>query len=313
MPFISASFSCRLLLRTIVFILVLVYASPTFAQTRPVVELAPGVFHYFGDELQRKSANCTWIVFKDYVLVIDANYPWGAVEILKEIRKTTDRPIRFLFDTHYHHDHTFGNCVFVDSGATIVSTRKTADEMHTLGQYEWDHASEYSGVNMSGYRREFPSLTFEQQLVFDDGIHRVELIRMGPAHSGGDGVAYLPKEKILVTGDLCVNGNPWGNNVADANADYDKWLEVLGTMAGWDVKTVVPGHGDLGTVETLKQQRSYLKDMLDKVRQGIKAGKSKKELVKEINLSKHPVYGLNKVSNIRSIGFMYDKLLSKPH
>lgn len=46
---------------------------------------------------------------------------------------------------------------------------------------------------------------------------------MGPAHSGGDGVAYLPREKILVTGDLCVNGNPWGNNVADANADY-KWL-----------------------------------------------------------------------------------------
>ena len=148
--------------------------------------------------------------------------------------------------------------------------------MHTLGQYEWDHGSEYSGRNMKGFRREFPSLTFDQQMVFDDGIHRVELIRMGPAHTGGDGVAFLPKEKILVTGDLCVNGNPWGNNVADANADYDKWIGVLDTMAGWDVKIVVPGHGDPGTVETLKQQRSYLKDMLDKVRQGIKAGKSKR-------------------------------------
>lgn len=46
------------------------------AQTKPVRELAPGVYYYFGDELQHKSANCTWIVFKDYVLVIDANYPW---------------------------------------------------------------------------------------------------------------------------------------------------------------------------------------------------------------------------------------------
>jgi cyclase len=300
-------------LRAFIFMVVLGSARPLFAQTRPVRELAPGVFYYFGDELQRKSANCVWVVFKDYVLAIDANYPWGAVEILQEIRKTTNKPIRFLFDTHYHHDHTFGNCVFADAGATIVSTRKTADEMHTLGQYEWDHASEYSGGNMNGFRREFPSLTFDTQLVFDDGTHRVELIRMGPAHSGGDGVAYLPKEKILVTGDLCVNGNPWGNNVSDADADYDKWLSVLETMAGWDIKTVVPGHGDPGTVETLKQQRSYLEDMLNKVRQGIRAGKSKEQLVKEIDLSKHPVYGANKVSNIRSIGFMYDKLLSKPH
>lgn len=307
-PFISAFGSCPFFLRTIVFIVVLVSARQLFAQTRPVRELAPGVFYYFGDELQQKSANCTWIVFKDYVLAIDANYPWGAEEILKEIRKTTDKPIRFVFNTHYHHDHTFGNSVFADAGVTIVSTKKTADEMHSTGQYEWDHASEYSGRNMKGARREFPSLTFDQQLVFDDGIHRVELLRMGPAHSGGDGVAYLPREKILVTGDLCVNGNPWGNNVADANADYDKWLDVLETMAGWDVKIVVPGHGDPGTAETLKHQRSYLEDMLNKVRKGIKAGKTRQQLVKEIDLSKHPVYEANKVSTKRSIGFMYDKL-----
>lgn len=308
MLFIYAFRSCPFFVRTVAYILVLVSAHPLFAQTRPVRELAPGVFYYYGDELQQKSANCTWIVFKDYVLAIDANYPWGAEEILKEIRKTTTRPVRFLFDTHYHHDHTFGNAVFADAGATIVSTQKTAEEMRTLGQYEWDNGSAYSGRNMKGFRREFPSLTFDQRLVFDDSIHRVELLRMGPAHSGGDGVAYLPREKILITGDLCVNGNPWGNNVADANADYDKWLGVLETMAGWDVKMVVPGHGNPGTVETLKQQRSYLKDMVEKVRQGIKAHKSKQELVKEIDLSRHPVYGANKVSTIRSIGIMYDKL-----
>ena len=293
--------------------MVLVIAKSLFAQTRPVRELAPGVFYYFGDESQKKSANCTWVVFKDFVLAIDANYPWGAEEILIEIRKTTVKPVRFLFNTHYHHDHTFGNCVFADAGATIVSTHKTAEEMQTIGQHEWNYAAEYSGGNMKRFRREFPSLTFDKQLVFDDGIHRVELLRMGPAHSGGDAVAYLPKEKILVTGDLFVNGNPWGNNVADANADYDKWLDVLSTMAGWDVKIVVPGHGDLGTVETLKHQRSYLEDMLNKVRQGIKAGKSKQELVKEIDLSKHPVYGANKVSITRSIGFMYDKIIRTQH
>jgi glyoxylase-like metal-dependent hydrolase (beta-lactamase superfamily II) len=259
------------------------------AQSRPVRELAPGVFYYFGDELQQKSANCIWIVFKEYVVAIDANYPWGAQEIIQ----------------------TFGNSVFVDSGAVVVSTQETANEMRTLGQNEWDHGSAYSGRNMKEFRREFPSLTFDQKLVFDDGEHRVELIRMGPAHTRGDGVAYLPKEKILATGDLCVYGNPWGNNVADKHADYDRWLKVLDTLASWDIKTVIPGHGDPGTTEILKQQRSYLADMLDQIRRGIKAGKSKEDLVKEIDLSKHPVYGENKVSIARSIRAMYDKLVSQ--
>jgi cyclase len=283
----------------------------TYAQQAVVKQIAPDVYYYFGDELQQKSANCTWIVFNDYVLAIDANYPWGAEEIIHEIHKTTNKPVRFLFDTHYHHDHTFGNGIFSDSGTTIVSTDKTAEEMRTLGQYEWENGTAYSGRNMKGYKRVFPSLTFNNKLILDDGTHRVELIKMGPAHTGGDGIAYLPKEKILVTGDLFVNGNPWGNNVADADANYDKWLNVLDTMASWNPTIVVPGHGDLASVSQLQEQRSYLKDMLDQVRQGIKRGKTKEQLMREIDLGKHPVYGNNKVSIKRSIGDMYDRLKRK--
>jgi glyoxylase-like metal-dependent hydrolase (beta-lactamase superfamily II) len=281
------------------------------AQSRPVQQLAPGVYYYFGDELQQKSANCVWIVFIDYVLAIDANYPWGAEEILSEIKKTTNKPVKFLFDTHYHHDHTFGNALFADDGATIVSSETTAREMHTLGQYEWDHGSEYSGRNMKGYRREFPSLTFDHQLTFDDGTHRVELRKMGPAHTAGDAVAWLPKEKILVTGDMFVNGNPWGNNVEDADADYERWIRVLDSLSRCDIKIVIPGHGDPATTQQLRNQAAYLQDMLDQVRKGIKEGKTKEELQREIDLSKHPVYGENKVSSKRSIGAMYNRLASK--
>jgi len=112
-------------------LIALLIAGSVIAQTKPVRELAPGVYFYFGDELQHKPANCLWVIFKNYVLVIDANYPWGATEILQEIRRTTMKPVRFVFNTHYHHDHSFGNCVFVDSGATIVSTNATANEMKT--------------------------------------------------------------------------------------------------------------------------------------------------------------------------------------
>jgi cyclase len=298
-------------LKLIAAVMATISSLSVFAQAPIVRELSPGVFFYFGDEAQKKSANCVWVVFNDYVLAIDANYPWGAEEILKEIRKTTDKPVRFVFNTHYHHDHTFGNIIFRDSGAAVVSTNKTAQEMATLGQYEWDHGSDYSGRNMAGYKRSFPTITFNDTLVFDDGTHRVELIKMGPAHTGGDGVAYLPKEKILVTGDLFVNGNPWGNNVADANANYDRWLDVLKRMSQWKVVTVIPGHGDPGTTESLLNQRAYLADMLKQVRQGIKAGKSKQELIEEIDLSRHPVYGANVISTKRSVANMYDQLKPK--
>lgn len=276
------------------------------AQSPIVKQLAPDVYFYFGDELQKKSANCVWVIFKDYVIAIDANYPWGAEEIIREIRKTTTKPIRFVFNTHYHHDHTFGNFIFVDSGATVISTKETALQMRTLGQREWDEG--WGGRSMKEYRREFPSLTFDHRMIFDDGLQRVELVNMGQAHTLGDGVAYLPNEKILVTGDLFVNGNPWGNNVADPNADYDKWLKVLDTLASWKCEIIVPGHGELATLENLKNQRAFLADMLTQVRKAITAGKTKEQLVKEIDLSRHPVYGTNKVSIERSIRAMWEKL-----
>ena len=302
-------FSYRILIPNLLLLFLSCIVSPGInSQTNPPKEIAKGVYFYFGDELKRKPANCVWVVFNEYVLVIDANYPWGATEIISEIKKTTDKTIRFVFNSHYHHDHSFGNCVFVDSGAAIVSTSETAREMRTVGQKEWDQRSGYSGANMDGYRREFPSVLFDSKMIFDDGVHHVELIKMGPAHTGGDGVAWLPKEKILITGDLFVNGNPWGNNVGDPDVNYERWFNVLDTLASWKPLIVVPGHGELGSTENLKQQRLYLSDMYTQVKNGIKGGKNRDQLVNEIDLSKHPVYGSNKTSIQRSIGEMYNIL-----
>src|SRR5438067_307514 len=99
------------------------------AQTDRVRQLAPDVFFWQGDPDQREPANCTWIIFKDYVLVIDANFPWGAREILPRIKATTSKPIRFVFDTHYHGDHAFGNSIFTDAGASIICSADCAEEL----------------------------------------------------------------------------------------------------------------------------------------------------------------------------------------
>src|SRR5437763_1101166 len=108
-----------------------------YGEAGGVRELAPGVYFWQGDHTLRKPANCTWVLFKDYALVIDANFPWAAREILPLIKHTTTKPIRFVFDTHYHSDHTFGNSVFVDDGATIVCSQVCAEELRSKGAAGW--------------------------------------------------------------------------------------------------------------------------------------------------------------------------------
>src|SRR5262249_12399740 len=103
------------------------------------VQLAPAVFFWQGDTVLRRPVDCTWGVFKGYVLVIDANFPWGAREILSEIKRTTGKPIRFVFNTHYHADHSFGNGVFMAEGAAIVCSRECGSESRTKGEGDWQN------------------------------------------------------------------------------------------------------------------------------------------------------------------------------
>jgi cyclase len=115
----------------------------------------------------------------------------------------------------------------------------------------------------------------------------VEIKRLGPAHSKGDAVAYLPKEKILITGDLCVNWT-WGNDMADPDADYDNWTRVPDDLARWDVRTVVPGHSRLAAADTLLAQREYIADIVRQVRTGVRATKTADHIVPPVKGQPEP-------------------------
>lgn len=108
-----------------------------------------------------------------------------------------------------------------------------------------------------------------------------------------------------MTGDLCVNWTS-GNNVGDRDADHDNWIRTLGALSQWDVRTVVPGHGQLGSVETLKGQRAYLAEMVDRVRSGMQASKTADQLAQEIDLSHHGVFGASSSAN--AVRAIYRKL-----
>jgi glyoxylase-like metal-dependent hydrolase (beta-lactamase superfamily II) len=134
----------------------------------------------------------------------------------------------------------------------------------------------------------------------------VELKKLGPGHTKGDAVAFLPKERILFTGDLCTNWT-FGNAMGDRDASHPGWVKALDTMIQWNPQTVVPGHGGLSTLETLRGQRAYIDDMWQQVTKGKRAGRSADQLVKEVNLSKHGQFAAFAQRNEESIRAMYAK------
>src|SRR5246127_3717242 len=101
--------------------------------------VAPDIYFHQGSLSDNADAVCNngWIIFEDYVLVIDANFPAGAKLIISQIRALTDKPIRFAFDTHHHGDHAYGNQIFVENGGVPVAHTGVIQEMkqHETGYY----------------------------------------------------------------------------------------------------------------------------------------------------------------------------------
>jgi cyclase len=279
---------------------------PTLVHAEPgaVQKLGNGIYVWQGDPAKREIANCMWVIFNDYVVVIDANFPWGARDIIPKIKATTDKPIRYVLNTHYHGDHSYGDSVFTDLGAVIVSSEATDSENRTSTGFDTYNDAAHP---LTGAHHVFAAITFSDRLVFDDGTQRIEMIRLGPAHSKGDSVAYLPKEKIVATGDLCVT---WGigNNVGDANNSYTGWLKALDTMIGWNLTTVVPGHGAVAGPEALESQKKFLAGMRDEVQAGIKAGKTADQLATELDMKKYGFIASDGPANASSIRNMYKHL-----
>jgi glyoxylase-like metal-dependent hydrolase (beta-lactamase superfamily II) len=229
-------------------------------------EVAPGVFFLPGDP-EKTGCNRGWVVLGDYVLVVDAGFPAGAAETVAAVRATTDRPIRFAFSTHHHGDHLYGNQVLADQGAIGVAHANALRELERTetGHYggapgRWEEAAR-ERPDVAASRLKPPSVTFRGELVFADRSHRVELHHFGTAHTLGDAFAWLPRERILFSGDACVNG-PF-NFVGDGHVG--QWVGTLDAGRALDPKTVCPGHGPVAEGSLLGDQQTYFRRVVELV------------------------------------------------
>jgi cyclase len=245
--------------------------------------VASAIYFHHGD-LSQGHCNNGWIILKDYVLVIDANFPSGAQNVIPKIRAVTEKPIRFAFDTHHHGDHAYGNQVWVESGATPVAHTGVVEEMkrYETGYYggkpgRWEEAAK-TRKDVASSRLNPPSLLFPRELYFDDGEHRVELHHLGVAHTHGDAFAWLPKERILFTGDACVNGPH--NFVGDGNVE--KWIATLDAAKKLGAKIVCPGHGPRGDATVLEDQQQFFRQLRERVGALVKSKKNGREIYNSI-------------------------------
>lgn len=245
---------------------------------RQVTKLAEGVYaiehrHMSGGD----SGNTTVIIGKREVFVVDSGYfPSVAREDIAQIRRWTNKPVGYLLNTHFHNDHNNGNRTYLDAfpSLAIVAQEETKKDMDLIQpgniergpkEYEAAIAAYRQGKDADGRalsedekkqvqeiipvfqqaEAEFktiiyqsPTLTFTGKIDVDLGNREVQVKFLGRGNTAGDAIVYLPKEKIIVAGDLLVKPLPY---------PYDgfpsEWVQTLHKMAELDATTIVPGHG----------------------------------------------------------------------
>src|SRR5215813_11087431 len=254
------------------------FASNSDAKPETVQKITDGVWFREGDLAHLGHCNNIIIEMKDYLIVVDANFPSGARATMADVKKISSKPVKYVFDTHHHGDHAYGNPVWTQAGAITFAYKGVAEEMRRYEPARWraDAARRGDVAELNLDTAEPPQQTFDKiPYVIEDGSRRVEFHFFGWAHTRGDGFAYLPKEHVLCTGDAVTNG-PY-NGMGDGYAA--NWPKVVGRAMKLPVKFVLPAHGPAGGPEILAGEEHFLTEIYETVKREIAAGKKLEDLV----------------------------------
>ncbi len=247
-------------LASCVFVVSLLFAQLACAQ-QGQTKIAANVYSYVdvknGSPANSFAANAGIVIGRDGILVIDTLISAKeAKRFIADIRKVSDKPIKYVVDTHYHLDHSFGNSEFAGLGATIISQANDHDNLEKKGDASLKHARDYglTEADLAGTVITLPTLTFTDRMTIDLGGETVELIYVAPSHTEGSLLVYLPKHKTLFTGDiLFTDFHPYMGD-----GDIDGWVKNLDFILGLDVTTIIPGHGPISNKKDIAEMKAYI-------------------------------------------------------
>jgi len=240
--------------------------------------LGHNVYAAIDDAKGEAGANAGFAIGDDGVAVIDTfENPEASKQLLAEIRKITQLPIKFVVNTHYHIDHVAGNSLFQQNGAVVFAQHNVRSWIHTENL-------KFFGKDIKPEQRKTVEELGAPDAVYDTGVtlflgsRRID-VRVFPGHTGGDSVVFIPDANVVFTGDLF-----WRNTVPNLiDATTSAWIPTLDAVtAAAPIATYVPGHGDVGTVEDVMNFRDYLTFLREQIAPVVKQNKSGDELVNAV-------------------------------
>jgi cyclase len=206
------------------------------------------------------SSNSAFLVTDEGVLVVDTRqHPRDGQDLLNRIRAITDKPIKWVVNTHFHGDHNYGNSVFKGMGATIIAHNDTALLMAKVAQKEFDRRQPFfksRNYDPAEVKLTLPDVTFDQGVTIRLGGRMVKLGYSGPGQNPGDTFVLFPHARAVFTpGAFARRSMP---NMA-FTPSVEGWIDLLNQVAALDIDTVMPPHGDLATTGDVEELAAFLK------------------------------------------------------
>jgi glyoxylase-like metal-dependent hydrolase (beta-lactamase superfamily II) len=236
------------------------------------------------------------VIGDDAVMVIDTQAtPVMAEDVIRRIREVTDKPIKYVVLSHYHAVRVLGASAYKPDH--IIASQDTYDLIVERG--EADKASEigrfprlFSNVESVPDGMTWPTITFQKKMTLWLGKLEVQILQLGRGHTKGDTVVWLPKEKVLFSGDLVeFDATPYAGD-----AYFQDWPGTLDNLAKLNALALVPGRGpalqgESQVAQGLAGTRAFVTELFASVTAGTTAGKELKEVYKETFEKLKPRYG----------------------
>jgi glyoxylase-like metal-dependent hydrolase (beta-lactamase superfamily II) len=282
-------------------------------------KITDGIYYATGTGSMLTGGNHPIIINdRDVLLVDDGNTPAVGRELLRELKRITDKPVRWVVDSHYHWDHTDGNQIFgpdvqIIAHESVRSAILGHDFLHTepyktsigsvpqqIENMKRQLAGEKDPAKRSALSRQIaalqtelaqieelkltpPTMTYSSKLTIYDGGREIDLLFLGRGHTEGDTVVFLPKERIVCSGDLMESRPAYmGDGI------FDEWITSLDALKKLDFDTVLPGHGvPFHGKELITEYQSYLRDLIGQVAALRRKGLSADDAAQKVDLTAH--------------------------
>ena len=246
--------------------------------------------------LEGAGGNIGVLVGNDGVILVDDQFAPLSEKIKKAIASISDKPIRFVINTHFHGDHSDGNKVFGSEGSIIVAHENARKRLSTDYFYK-TYKQEQKAMSIEG----LPKITFAQSLNFNMNGETVQVIHIKNAHTDGDAAIYFKEANVLHAGDAFVRyGLPFIDD--DGGGTIDGMINGAEQMLKMinDETKIIPGHGQISSKKDLLDYKNQLQTIRNRIADGIKAGKTVDQIISS-DPTKEFKTGYDKIFFVQSV------------